>query len=212
VTSRRARSSLTVIDAPDPKLGDPMSLLTARLATKIAVGLLAGGVVASGATAAAAYTGTLPVSLQQAAHDTIGAPEPTISESDGTTDESTATPTPTPTPSETPAPTDKPAPTTAPKAGGPDATGPGAHGLCNAYAHGGLSATSTAYAALVKAAGGASTITSYCATIPAPGKSGADHPATSEPTPQATPGAKGKSSEHKPATPNNKKPSGAKGK
>jgi hypothetical protein len=177
------------------------------------VGLLAGGVVASGATAAAAYTGTLPVSLQQAAHDTIGAPEPTSSESAGTTDDSTATPTPTPTPtpSETPAPTEKPAPTTAPKADGPDATGPAAHGLCTAYAHGGLSATSTAYAALVKAAGGASTITSYCATIPAPGKSGADHPGTSKSTHPATPGAKGKSSEHKPATPNAKKPSGANG-
>jgi hypothetical protein len=195
------------------KVGDLVPLLTARLATKIAVGLLACGVAAGGATAAAAYTGTLPVSLQQTAHDTIGAPEPTIGQSDGTTDDSTATPTPTstetpdptPTPRETPGPSEKSAPTTAPKAGGPDATGPAAHGLCNAYAHGGLSATSTAYAALVKAAGDASSITSYCATIPAPGKSAARHPEKSESTPPATPGAKGKSSDHKPAKPHDKK-------
>lgn len=41
-------------------------------------------------------------------------------------------------------------------------------GLCNAYSHGGLNETSTAFAALAEAAGGESGIEDYCATIPAP--------------------------------------------
>ena len=53
---------------------------------------------------------------------------------------------------------------------GPDATGPAAFGLCNAYAKGGLNSASVAYASLVKAAGGASNITTYCATVTRPGR------------------------------------------
>jgi hypothetical protein len=176
-----------------------LSLLTATLATKIVIGVLAGGVAATGATTAAAYTGTLPVALQQAAHDTIGAPAPTTSETELAAVDPTATPDPTGTP----------APAKASKLGGPDATGPAAHGLCNAYAHGGLSATSTAYAALVRAAGDAGTITSYCATIPAPGKAAATHPETSEPTPPAvTPDAKDDKAATKSAAPKGTKATG----
>jgi hypothetical protein len=48
---------------------------------------------------------------------------------------------------------------------GPDATGPAAFGLCTAFTHGGLSKASTAYTSLVKAAGSATGIPTYCATV-----------------------------------------------
>jgi hypothetical protein len=51
---------------------------------------------------------------------------------------------------------------------GPDATGAAAFGLCNAFTHGGLNPTSTAYDALAEAAGGESGIATYCETVPAP--------------------------------------------
>lgn len=52
-----------------------MSVFTTLVVTKVAAGLLAGGVVLTGA---AAYADVLPASLQQAAHDTIGAPAPAL--------------------------------------------------------------------------------------------------------------------------------------
>jgi len=52
---------------------------------------------------------------------------------------------------------------------GPDATGPAAFGLCNAWTHGGLATTSVAYRNLATAAGGADGIQAYCATIVKPG-------------------------------------------
>jgi len=65
-----------------------------------------------------------------------------------------------------------PSPSESPK--GPDATGPAAFGLCNAYAHGGLPQNSTAYRALLAAAG-TGTVDAYCATIPHPGHHHGQH-------------------------------------
>jgi hypothetical protein len=150
-----------------------VSLFTVLVGSKIAVGVLALSTIAIGGTAAAAYTGSLPAPLQDTAHVLVGAPSPspdsssplpvvTDTPTDNATDEPVAT--------ETPEPTSEPTSTAAPV--GPDATGPAAHGLCTAYTHGGLAPTSVAYTALVKAAGGASNVIAYCASIAAPGHSG----------------------------------------
>lgn len=168
-----------------------MLLLTTLLSSKISAAVLAAGVVVAGGTGVAAYADVLPDPLQQTAHDLIGAPAPETTveaEADaGTTSVSTAGDASTDATSteeastgdtttggtETTA-TGEPTadPTTAPV--GPDATGPAAHGLCEAYTHGGLSVSSVAYASLEKAAGSAEAIVDYCASIPAPGHA-ADH-------------------------------------
>ncbi len=154
-----------------------MSLFTAFVGSKIAVGLLAAGVVGVGGVGVAAAANVLPPSIQQGAHDLVGAPAPLTLDTDVSTDVSTeasaeATSTSTPSPTETP--------TAAPV--GPDATGPAAVGLCTAYAHGGVDATSTAYTSLVTAASGSADIAAYCATIVAPGNS-ASHRSTTSPAP-----------------------------
>ena len=64
---------------------------------------------------------------------------------------------------------------------GPDATGPAAFGLCNAYkhasVHGKSAKHSIAFRNLAAAAGGVDKIEAYCATIPHPGSgSPASHP------------------------------------
>ena len=125
----------------------------ATLGGKVAIGLLAGGAAVVGGTAVAAYADLLPASVQQAAHDSIGAPDPGETESADPTDTPTSTPTATPT--STPI--------------GPDATGLAAFGLCTAFTHGGLNVSSTAYASLASAANGASNIATYCSTITKPG-------------------------------------------
>ena len=125
----------------------------ATLGGKVAIGLLAGGAAVVGGTAVAAYADLLPASIQQAAHDSIGAP---VSGATNTADP-TDTPTSTPTASSTSTPV------------GPDATGPAAFGLCTAFTHGGLNVSSTAYASLASAANGASNIATYCSTITKPG-------------------------------------------
>lgn len=139
-----------------------MSFLTVLAGSKIAVGVLTFGTLAAGGTAAVAYAGDLPSSLQQGAHSFIGAPAPAVQLDDATaaTDEAPdeATPSPTATPV------------------GPDATGPAAFGLCNAYTHGGVAVSSTAYVSLAAAADGAANITDYCATITKPGQSVAQRP------------------------------------
>ncbi len=73
---------------------------------------------------------------------------------------------------------------------GPDVHGPAAFGLCTAFAHGGLPASSVPYQNLVAAAGGAGKITTFCATVAHPGHA-ADH-ATGKPSAHPT----GKPSSH----------------
>lgn len=138
-----------------------MSFFTVLLSSKIAVGALAVGTIAAGGTAAAAYTGTLPASLQQSAHSLIGAPAQV-----GPSDNSTTASTTTTLASDG---TESPKPTATPV--GPDATGPAAYGLCQAYTHGGLATSSTAYGSLLAASSGSADITAYCATITSPGQS-----------------------------------------
>ena len=128
------------------------SVLTSFLATKTAVAAAAVAAVA-GVGAAGAYTGSLPDRLQNVAHDTLGAP--------GGGETRSQRPDTTPGPGSTPSRS---------KAAGVDATGAAAHGLCTAAAAGGLATTSTAYRSLAEAAGGASRIAAYCASVPAPGK------------------------------------------
>jgi hypothetical protein len=161
---------------------DFMSFFTALVTSKVAAGVLAGGTLAVGGTAAGAYTGTLPAPLQQSAHEIIGAPaaahpsqtadHPAGADSHGK--DARPSDAPSPNPSATPA--------------GPDATGPAAFGLCKAFAKGGLDSTSTAYKSLSAAAGGAG-IAEYCKTVAAPGESAEHGP--------ETPGNSGKSEDEK---------------
>jgi len=117
-------------------------------------------------------------------------PSPTATESESPEPSPTATETESPEPTETatpsPSPTESEEPSTSAAAVGPDATGPAAFGLCNAFTHGGLGAKSTARAALVKAAGGESRIVSYCADVTA--SKGADDDATQTSTGQEVTG------------------------
>ena len=160
-----------------------MSFFTALVTSKIAAGTLAAGALAVGGTGAAAYTGVLPDAVQQSAHNLLGAPAPHVggvsatakaavagndqtkaestetvkASSEGTAD-ATATATATGQASTSPSPIDLPT--------GPDATGPAAKGLCQAYTKGGLDAASTAYKSLVTAAKGSTNIVTYCASLP----------------------------------------------
>lgn len=63
---------------------------------------------------------------------------------------------------------------------GPDATGPAAFGLCNAYshakAHGSARQKAVAFRHLAAAAGGADNIGAYCAAVPHPGRSHSGQP------------------------------------
>lgn len=116
-------------------------------------------------------------------------PEPTPTETETATDEPEPAPTDTETEEPEAAPTetetDEPEPTETDEADsaestpvGPDATGPAAFGLCNSYTHGGLkNPKSTAYKALVKAAGSESSIAAYCETVAAPQDRPEDVPA-----------------------------------
>lgn len=138
------------------------SVITTALATKVGAAAAAGTVALSGA-AAAAYTGNLPDTLQDVAHKTIKAPA-----------------------AKDKAPKAPPA-----QAVGPDATGPAAWGLCQAFAKdepeespgvgngngkdkgaagakGKAKERSVAYRNLVRAAGGEDKVEAYCATIPRP--------------------------------------------
>ena len=181
-----------------------MSFFTVLVGSKIAMGALALGTLAAGGSAAVAYTGGLPTPLQESAHSLIGAPAPTIRLADTIT--VTETPTPTSEATETATPTPFAAPV------GPDATGSAAFGLCEAYTHGGLAMSSTAYVSLAAAANGTANITEYCATIASPGQS-ASHRSTAdanvssdtttqivEPTAPQLPTQAGAGSAHKPAT------------
>ncbi|OOP64920.1 hypothetical protein BMF89_01950 [Arthrobacter sp. SRS-W-1-2016] len=147
-----------------------MSFFTALLTSKVAAGALAAGTLAVGGTAAAAYTGSLPTPLQQSAHNLVGAPAPAASAALATR----ATPTDTTTEA-----TEKATATDSPSATpvGPDATGPAAYGLCQAFTRGGLDSSSTAYRSLTIAASGASDIAAYCAAVVSPGESASHRPA-----------------------------------
>lgn len=178
-----------------------MSFFTALVTSKIAAGILAGGTLAAGGAATAAYTGTLPAPPQQASHEVIGAPAPAAASTAAEHRHaaarhgkaSKAADSPAPRPDATPA--------------GPDATGPAAFGLCTAFTNGGLDPASTAFKSLATAANGSADIAAYCKSVPVPGQA-ADHrqenpgnSGTSASPGKGTPPAQAdKGVSHKPAT------------
>jgi hypothetical protein len=187
-------------------------VLAGFFTAKVAAMLAAAAATVGGTTAA--YTNSLPAPIQSLAHDTIGAPAPQPASSGAgavpaarpaSDDPASAEPTdapdsPEPTvagkePTEapdTPEPTAAPAsakPTAEPSPVGPDATGPAAFGLCNAWTHGGLKAGSVAYANLTAAAGGADAIRIYCAGIPHPGAPSSHPTGKSDPASNPVPAA-----------------------
>lgn len=164
--------------------GNIVSLLSSLLGSKVAIGLLAAGVLGAGGVSVAALADVLPAPVQQGAHDILGAPAPV----DGEAADVTASPEPVDTLVPSPAPTDipiaTPTPTPTPDASpGPDATGPAAFGLCNAYSHGGLAPVSTAYGALDRAASSSGSIAAYCAIVHKPSDDTQDQPSTTIPAP-----------------------------
>lgn len=148
-----------------------MSFFTALVTSKIAAGLLAGGTLAAGGTAAAAYTGTLPASLQANAHDIIGAPAAAAASRAAEHLPEAGSQGKASRPADAP---DPGAPAKAQDSTGPDAAGPAAFGLCTAFTNGGLDASSTAYKSLAAASSGSADIGAYCKAVPVPGES-AEH-------------------------------------
>ncbi len=138
-----------------------MSFIATALGTKVAIATLS-LVVLGGGTAVAASAGVLPIVPSSASSEATASATPT--------DEAPETDAPSAEPTESPRPTASPESTR-----GPDATGPAAFGLCTAFTAGGLHSTSTAYAALLRAAQSSGSIASYCAPILA-ARSGSDHP------------------------------------
>jgi hypothetical protein len=159
-------------------LEDFMSFFTALVTSKIAAGILAGGIVAAGGTAAAAYSGTLPEPLQQTSHVLLGAPAPAAAAaaqhqpgaaSHGKAPQAADGPD-----ADSESKSEKESEPGAAEPVGPDATGPAAFGLCTAFTKGGLDPASTAYKSLATAAAGSADITAYCASVKGPGRS-AEH-------------------------------------
>ena len=170
---------------------------------KLAMTVLAAGALAVGGSGVAAMAESSPDSPSVLAETESPSPSPTATETESPSPSPTATetespepspteteteaPDPTPTATETESPESVPTETADPEPSqtstpaGPDAFGPAAFGLCNAFSNGGLGTTSTAYAALVRAAGGEDGVDAHCATVAAPGGGdGSDAPATSE--------------------------------
>ncbi|MBI1376899.1 MAG: hypothetical protein GC157_05380 [Frankiales bacterium] len=175
-------------------------MLITALSAKALAGVVGASTIVLGGGAAAAYAGVLPSPIQSVAHTLAGAPAPAADEGgdqgdqgdDATTDPSTsgdptsgdptsADPSGSTSSSDTTGASgdqsDAPDPTMTGSAGpvGPDATGPAAFGLCNAYLHGGLAPQSIAYRNLAAAASAApgtvtGTIEEYCATVPHHGR------------------------------------------
>ena len=130
--------------------------MLASLAGTRLVSSLAGIAVAAGATAVVISAGGLTSAPHQPVHPSVGGPGA----------QTTTAPVVTPKPSETG------------EAVGPDAKGPAAFGLCNAWsrhqANGAKPTGSVAFRNLATAAGGEGKIATYCATIAHPGKG--NHP------------------------------------
>jgi hypothetical protein len=148
---------------------------------KLACTVVATAFVAFGATG---YAGALPRDAQNIAHRLIGAPGAGAPHGK---------------PKHPNGPPGRPAHKDTPV--GPDARGPAAHGLCNAYLHshkhGAGLAHSVAQRNLARAAAGRAHIQAYCATIPQPS---ASEPArTTEPEPSETEPSETEPSEPEPS-------------
>ena len=79
---------------------------------------------------------------------------------------------------------------------GPDATGPAAHGLCNAFSHGGLGDGSVARRNLADAAVGPHRIAAYCAAYAKDKPAKVEPGAPGKPGEPAKPGKPGKGDRH----------------
>lgn len=192
----------TVFGATSPTGGlegrrDPMvlSLTGARIGVAAAGAVLLG----LGGLSAAAYSGALPAPAQNVAHEAIGAPAAegkahrAKHAASGVRVGAPGTP-----PSE---------------AVGPDARGPAAYGLCNAFDpakdKGEARKNSVAYRNLVRAAGGESKLKAYCDSVATrkdkaakPAKTAKpDDRATGKPSDKATGRPTGKPQKSGPATP-----------
>ncbi|HEY1156423.1 MAG TPA: protein tyrosine phosphatase [Arthrobacter sp.] len=163
-----------------------MSVFTVLATSKVAAGVLAAGTLAVGGTGAAAVSGVLPAQAQQTAHELFGAPAPKLAAEAAA--DAQATPAPTATAAVTDAlekaeatgdATAKASATaeasdekvsadateSAKANTAVDAAGPAALGLCTAFTHGGLDASSKAFSSLSIAAQGDANIKSYCADV-----------------------------------------------
>ncbi|HKU12173.1 MAG TPA: hypothetical protein VJQ61_13240 [Sinomonas sp.] len=169
-----------------------MSWLTRTASSKLAIGALTAGALVVGGTGAAAFAvqGAVPTADVTATGSPTASPtdtataaptetsEPTETSSPTQTSEPTETSEPTstasPTDSSEPTETASPTPTESSEpsetAEGPDAMGPAAFGLCNAFAHGGIPTWTAPYRALAAAAGSPANIPAYCGTV-TPGQS-----------------------------------------
>ncbi len=135
-----------------------MSFLATAFGTKVAIAALS-LVAIGGGTAVAASAGVLPGAP-------TSAPTPVTSPTAAGDDAgATARPTTEPTTEPTESATHAPSEVKGAEVKGPDAEGPAAFGLCTAYTAGGVTSTSEAYAALVRAAKSSSSIGAYCAQI-----------------------------------------------
>lgn len=146
-------------------------LIGKSLAVKVVAGFAAMTVAGTGV---AAETGALPAPVQQAAHDVAGglgvpAPREAAEQPEtGPLDEPGATP--------SVAPSASPEPRASGTPRGPDASGPAARGLCQAYRAGG-NRDSVAQQALAEAAGGADKVGAYCDGVLAEKAGGKSQPA-----------------------------------
>ena len=163
-----------------------------RMSSKLAAAVAVGCVTFVG-VGAAALGGALPTHERDGQH----APADDRSEaSESPADEPTATVTDEPTEDVTDEATQG-ASQTPTGAVGPDATGSAMFGLCNAYRHGGLAETSTAYDSLVAAAGGEQGLDAFCASATHPGNAPTAHPThPAHPSGQPAPHATDHPSEH----------------
>ncbi len=158
-----------------------MSILSTLVSSKLAVGAVAVGTLAVGGAAAAAATGVLPMPQTQNADAPFSVPAsagvPSVAASDDSSESASAEPSESETPEASDsASSDSKASSSASSSAtpvGPDATGPAAFGLCTAFTKGGLNPLSIAYRNLAQAAGGASGIATYCATVVHPGQASA---------------------------------------
>jgi hypothetical protein len=156
-------SALTVFRGAVGRSAEPVrprrrrpSLLTSLLSAKLAAAAAAAA-VALGGTAAAAFAGALPASVQKLAHETIGAPAVHHS---------------------------APATPVGPRATGNAGYGL-CTAYAHLKAHGTARQKAVAFRNLAAAAGGAAHVTAYCAAVAHPGATPTGHP-TGHPTGKPT--------------------------
>ena len=135
---------------PQPRRNHVTSLLAKLLAAKAALAA-AGSAAAVSGIALAAATGSLPAPLQNAAHDSLGAPAAATAHPTGK-----PTALPTPTESESPEPQATPSPSLV--------------GLCRAYGAGvadakGKALENPAFTVLITTAGGKDAVPAYCTAL-----------------------------------------------